>query len=76
VAGAAGAVAAGTADSVMPTYLADTVRTVLPVILAHGLATEAEVDIDTMAERVTKELKETGATFWTPELAAAWARLP
>jgi ubiquinone/menaquinone biosynthesis C-methylase UbiE len=75
VAGAATAGPAGSAESAMPQYLADTVRSLLPVVLGHGQATEAEVDIDTLAERVARELQEADATFWSPELAAAWARV-
>jgi SAM-dependent methyltransferase len=76
VTGAATAGPAGTADSVMPGYVADTMRSFLPVILGQGLATEAEVDIDTFADRFTAELEQAGAMFWSPEMAAAWARVP
>jgi 2-polyprenyl-3-methyl-5-hydroxy-6-metoxy-1,4-benzoquinol methylase len=76
VEGAATAGPAGSVESAMPEYLEGTLRSVLPVVLAHGQATEAEVDIDTVAERVAREFKEAGATFWCPELAAAWARVP
>jgi len=76
VQGAAATGPAGTAESVMPAYLEGTLRSLLPVALAHGQVTEAEVDIDTVAERTARELKEADATFWSPELAAAWARVP
>lgn len=76
VEGAAVAGPAGTAESAMPEYLAGTLRSVLPVVLAHGQVSEAEVDIGTVAERAAREFKEAGATFWSPELAAAWARIP
>jgi len=76
VEGAASAGIAGTAGSVVPEYLVDTVRSVLPRALARGLVTEAVVNIDTLAERVTRELEEAGATVWSAELAAAWARVP
>lgn len=73
----AGAVgSAGTADSVMPDYLAETVRSFLPLILTHGVATESEVDIETMADRIAREMKEAGSTFWPPELVGAWAVRP
>jgi hypothetical protein len=76
VTGGATAGPAGTADSVMAGYLADSMRSVLPLVLGHGLATEAEVDIDTFADRLTAELRRAGAMFWSPELAGAWARVP
>jgi 2-polyprenyl-3-methyl-5-hydroxy-6-metoxy-1,4-benzoquinol methylase len=76
VEGEAAAGPAGSAESAMPEYLEGTARSVLPVVLAHGQVTEAEVDIDTLAARAASELKEAGATLWSPELAAAWARVP
>ncbi len=76
VEGAATTAPGGTAESVMPQYVADTVRSFLPAILAHGLATEAEVDLHTLADRMAAELKAAGAVFFSPELAAAWARVP
>lgn len=76
VAGAAVAAPAGSAESVMPRYLEGTLRSLLPGILARGRVTAAEVDIDTVAERAARELEEAGAVLWTPELTAAWARVP
>ena len=76
VEGAAAAGLAGTAGSVIPEYWVATLRSILPMVLAHGQATEAEVDIDTVAERITRELEEAGAILWLPEMAATWARVP
>jgi ubiquinone/menaquinone biosynthesis C-methylase UbiE len=76
VAGAATTGPAGSAESAMPEYLAGTLRSVLPAVLALGQVTEAEVGIDTVAERTALELKEAGAMLWGPDLAAAWARVP
>ena len=42
-------------------------RSLLPLVLAHGQVTDVEVDIDTLAERVAHELKEAAATYWGPE---------
>ncbi|MFE2181214.1 class I SAM-dependent methyltransferase [Streptomyces sp. NPDC059455] len=76
VEGAATTGPAGSAESAMPEYMEGCFRSVLPVVLAHGQVTEAEVDIDTVAERIAHELKEADAMYWGPELAAAWARVP
>jgi SAM-dependent methyltransferase len=76
VEGAAAAGPAGAAESAMPEFLESTIRSVLPMLLAHGQVTEAEVDIDTVAERAAREFKEADAMVWSPELAAAWARVP
>jgi hypothetical protein len=62
------------ADSPAYIHLAATAASLLPLIVAHGLATEAEVDIDTLLSRLRAEGRETGSTLYTPELLGAWAR--
>ena len=74
--GAAAAGLAGAAGSVISEYWVATLRSILPMVLAHGQATEAEVDIDTVAERITRELEEAGSILWLPEMVATWARIP
>jgi len=64
------------ADSVMPRYLADTFRSVLPALVAHGWVTEAVAGADTLHERLARECEEANATLWMPELVASWARVP
>lgn len=40
----------------VPRYLAELARSMLPVITAHGLATEDEADVDTLAKRIAEEM--------------------
>lgn len=75
VQGVATAGPAGTADSVMPDLVAESVRSFLPLIEAHGLATASEADVDTLADRLAHEMTEAGSTYWCPELVGAWARV-
>jgi ubiquinone/menaquinone biosynthesis C-methylase UbiE len=65
----------GTADSALPHFVAGTVNSLLPVIEAAGIATRAEIGIDTLAERIVAELAEADAVLWAPELVGAWARV-
>lgn len=65
----------GTAASALPHFVAGTVDSLLPVIEAAGVATRAEIGIDTLAERIVAELAEADAVLWAPELVAAWARV-
>jgi 2-polyprenyl-3-methyl-5-hydroxy-6-metoxy-1,4-benzoquinol methylase len=74
--GAASANVGGPADSVMPQYVADTFRSVLPAVLACCGVTEAEADVGTLRERLARECEEAGATLWMPELVGSWARVP
>jgi SAM-dependent methyltransferase len=52
-----------------------TMRGLLPVLTAYGIATEQEVDIDTFAERVKAELEPDAVMSTGPDLAV-WARKP
>jgi 2-polyprenyl-3-methyl-5-hydroxy-6-metoxy-1,4-benzoquinol methylase len=54
----------------------DPVRTMLPHIERLGLATAAEVDIDTYADRVRDELIATGGVIVGRAEIGAWARVP
>jgi hypothetical protein len=63
-----------TPDSPAYIHLASSVASLLPLIVAHDLATEAEIDISTLLSRLRAEGQETGSTLYPPELMGAWAR--
>lgn len=73
--GVAAEIPAGTADSAVPRFVAGTVRSLLPLIEATGVATREEVGIDTLAERISAELAQVDAVLWPPELIGGWARV-
>lgn len=50
------------------------VRTFLPLILQFGLATEEEIGIDTLADRLREETVGHGGAARLPILVSAWAR--
>lgn len=52
------------------------VRAVLPRIVARGVATEAEVDVETLDQRLEDELRETGGAFVGDALFSAWGVVP
>ena len=56
--------------------LSGVVRSLAPVIVARGLATEAELDLDTLATRAAESLQANGAVLVPPVLAGAWGRRP
>ena len=62
-------------DAVAYGLLAGIVRTLLPVITAHHIATAAEVDIDTLEERL-RETSRQGVGVLAPLLVSACARTP
>lgn len=53
---------------------ADDVRTFLPLIRQFGLATEQEIDIDTLADRLREETVSHGGAARLPIVVSAWAR--
>jgi SAM-dependent methyltransferase len=59
-----------------PIMVAGVVRTLAPAIVGHGLATEEELDLDTLADRITDELAASGSVLVPPILSGAWGRRP
>ena len=66
----------GGAQSSVYDYLAAVLRSLLPMTEQVGVATAAEVDIDTMAERLRNEAVANNASIMLPPLVGAWTRLP
>jgi SAM-dependent methyltransferase len=56
-------------------FAAATVRSLLPIIERSGIATAAEIGIDTLADRLRAEATAADTTFTTVSLIAAWTRL-
>ncbi len=63
-------------DTTVYEYMAQTIRSLLPLIERMGVATKEEVDIDTLADRLRDECLAKNAVLHLPELIAAWARTP
>lgn len=57
-------------------YMADTVRSLLPAIERTGIATTAEIEVDTLADRLRREAVANGACIVLPPLIGAWSRTP
>jgi hypothetical protein len=52
------------------------VRTLLPTIVANGIASESEIGIDTLADRISELHASGGLLFKPPALVGCWARVP
>jgi hypothetical protein len=59
-------------DPAGPQMAAGIIRTLLPVLERTGIASAAEVDIDTLAARVATDLVEHAAVFKPPTLVGGW----
>lgn len=57
-------------------FMARTVRSLLPLTLRLGLASEAEIDVDTLEARLRDEAIHHNAHFIPAFFSAAWARRP
>lgn len=65
-------VVAGGSESVGYEWMAETVRSMLPLIVNFGVATEAEVGIDTLASRLRAETTAAGGVVKAPDMVSAW----
>jgi SAM-dependent methyltransferase len=65
-------VVAGGPDSVGYEWMAESVRSMLPLIVKSGVATEAEVGIDTLASRLRAETTAAGGVVKAPDMVSAW----
>jgi ubiquinone/menaquinone biosynthesis C-methylase UbiE len=54
-------------------YIAESIRSVLPLMLKLGIATAAEVDIDTLAARFRAEVVSQQSVVMLPTFVSAWA---
>lgn len=64
----------GSPQSEIYEWLAQTVRSLLPMIEKTGVATKDEVGIDTLADRLRAEVTGQGAVVHSPIFVGAWAR--
>jgi SAM-dependent methyltransferase len=61
-------------DPAGPALLAGVVNSLAPVILASGIATEEELGLDSLQERLARELQTSRAIGLMPAVAGAWGR--
>jgi hypothetical protein len=59
-----------------PHAVAAIIRAMLPRIVSRGVATEAEIDIGTLDQRLAEERVGTDAIFVADVMFGAWARKP
>ncbi|MCC6734970.1 MAG: class I SAM-dependent methyltransferase [Bauldia sp.] len=55
-------------------YLADSLRSLLPSMILLGLASEAEIEVDSLAERLRAESLAHNLCFIFPVVVGAWGR--
>ena len=66
--------AGGGPQSPVYDYISETMRSLLPMTERVGIATAAEVAVDTLAERLRRETVEQRGCIMLPPLVGAWAR--
>jgi hypothetical protein len=66
----------GSPQSPVYRYLAAVLRSLLPMAERVGVATAAEISVDTVAERLRKEAVQSNACIMLPPLVGAWTRMP
>jgi hypothetical protein len=63
----------GGPDSIAPDWMAESVRSMLPLIVRFGVATEGEVGIDDLADRL--RIATADVVGKAPDLVSAWTRI-
>jgi ubiquinone/menaquinone biosynthesis C-methylase UbiE len=63
-------------DPTLYDWAADTLRSMLPLTIASGAASAAEVEIDTLGERLRAETLAHNGVVKSPDVVSAWTRLP
>ena len=66
----------GGPGSAITGWAVQTLRTLLPMIEQLGIATAAEIGIDTLRQRIEAEARENNAVLTGPPQFGAWARKP
>jgi SAM-dependent methyltransferase len=66
----------GPDDPAGPGLLAGTVRSLAPAIMGAGAASEAELDLDTLRQRIAQALSAADAVFLPPTVVGAWGMAP
>ena len=61
-------------DPAAAALLAGVVRSLSPVITARGIATEEQVGVETLEQRIAAELKRADAVFLLPTVVGAWGQ--
>ncbi len=61
-------------DPAGPAMLSGIVRTLGPAIVASGIASDEELALDSLEERIAHELQSNRAMFLLPAVAGAWGR--
>ena len=66
----------GPGDARGSAVLAGVVRSLAPQILAAGIATEAELGLETLPDRIARAVASAGAVVLPPTVAGAWGTAP
>jgi hypothetical protein len=57
-------------------YTAQTIRSMVPLLVRYGIATEEEIGVDTLADRLRQELVSQRGTVVLVHHVGAWVRKP
>ena len=63
-------------DPIGPLQLASVVRSLAPQIVAHGIADEAELGLETLQERIAEQIRARDAVILPPAVVGAWGTRP
>jgi hypothetical protein len=56
--------------------VAEVIRSILPLLERFGIATAAEVEVETLAQRLRQETIDNDVVWTAPPVMSAWTRRP
>ena len=62
-------------DPAGPRLLSGVVRSLVPAMVAHGIATAEQIEIATLEQRITEAVRTSGAVIVLPTVVGAWGHL-
>lgn len=57
-------------------FITQSLRSMMPVIIQHGISTAEEIEIDTYAQRMLDEFRVGGGVLLSPPFIGAWSNKP
>jgi hypothetical protein len=73
---AIGAIIGGGPEALGYEYVTQVIRTLLPLAEQFGITTAAEVELDTLTNRIRNEVVANKGIVISPSMVGAWARKP
>ena len=66
----------GGPDNPAAVMVSEVMLTLLPLLVKSGIATEEQVGMQSLRDRIEKEIVDSGGVATSPSLISGWTRVP